>query len=631
MVERAQRSIKSTCIHIVRVFILVGLIFGFAPLLSANNAESEYQLARKKYYQLINSSQTGEETEWQICIEMFRKVSDGYPKSKRAADALFTEGLLFWNMHHRFGRVESLYRAIEVYDKLVKVHPKNSLGDDALYNIAIIYKDDLGDKEKATATLDRLISSFPRSEMAKQGRQLLSKLKSGEAKVTRSKGKAKPSKTVEYTEPKVVPKVIAPAPSEVSAASTGPVEVKDIRYWSNPEYTRVSIYLSGKAQFKHNFLKRDPKLKTSNRLYLDLKNSKLTGAVQRKIQIENGILESVRSGQFKKDVARVVLDMTTVYDYQISHRSDPERIVVDVQGKLPDVPKLAKINEPLSEPEKSKPPAAKQPEAKQADNQPKIVYQVPSLKSEKTQNKIDTDLTVDLSRNPKRIIVIDPGHGGDDPGAKGAAGTREKDVVLSIGLKLRDILANDKKYKVIMTRNRDVFIPLPQRSKIANNVRGDLFVSIHADASPRRGASGMSTYVFDNARDEYSRRLEARENASIIRGEKNKPDFLSMMFKSMTKNYFTNQSVELAGMVQSSMFSRLKKRYKNVRSLGVRQARFYVLWNTEMPSILVETSFISNRREERRLASSFYQHEIAQAIAEGLDSYMNRRFTAKID
>ena len=181
-----------------------------------------------------------------------------------------------------------------------------------------------------------------------------------------------------------------------------------------------------------------------------------------------------------------------------------------------------------------------------------------------------------------------------------------------------------------MTRERDVYLTLPERSKIANQQQGDLFVSIHADASPKRHMTGMSTYVFDNAKDEYSKRLAARENASIIRGEKDSPDFLSMMFKSMTKNYFTNQSVELASAVQKSMVGGMRQRYKKIRDLGVRQARFYVLWNTEMPSILVETSFISNREEERRLRSAYYQQQLASSIAQGVIQFMQGREGSRV-
>lgn len=672
-------------------------------------AETEFLKARGKYYSLITSRQTGDETEWQVCVEMFRKVSTNYPESRRAADALFTEGLLYWNMHQRFGRQENLYQAVQAYERLVDNHPRNPLADDALYNIGVIYYKDMGDKDRAVNVLERLKNDYPRSEMATQARQLLTKIRDGAStpaapSVTPPSTSPSflPSGTSRYQAPKLdkpeQPSAItetptAPAPKSMTtsaiADSTAPLKIEDIRFWSNPDYTRVSIYLNHGASFSHRMLKKDPQLKTPYRLYVDVNGAKLASGIQREISIKDSLLQQVRSGQFKPEVARVVLDMNSVYDYQISSRNDPDRIIIDIQGQQPKPHPLPTPSEPIAvapEPTPTTPNYAPQfsadkptnffqgEEAKQAAQPtpsptpttltPPIAPQIAAVPtSTPTSSSVQPSMdpvasaiavasaptatptppaiiksgelkqssAVDLkSVSSYRTIIIDAGHGGDDPGAKGPSGTMEKEVVLDIALKLRDALANYKGVRVVMTRDSDIFIPLQQRSLIANQARGDLFISIHANASPKRQVSGISTYIFDNAKDEYSKRLEETENASIMRGEKEEPDFLNLMFKSMTKNYFTNQSVELASTVQGQIVSGLKTRYSSVRDLGVRQAMFYVLWNTEMPAILVETSFISNRTEENRLRSGFYQLEMARSIAAGAIKYLENRFAIQI-
>ena len=592
--ERARNSFVN---HLVALCVLSSwmLILSIQPPAHADSAESRYQIARTEYYKLINSK-PGErlENDWLNCVSLFRKVWKSYPKTKRAADALFSAALLYSNMHQRFDKLKHIYGAIEAYDLLIQQHPSSTLADDSYYNKAIIYIEDLGDQEQGLLILSELRTRFPKSEMTNQAIELQKRL-------TDSK------------QADLEPQYYQPKTDSSSDQPTGPNRVNDIRFWSNPDFTRVSIYTKHDPKFIHKLLKKDPKLKTSYRLYVDVYDAKLSSKVRKQISISDSLLEGVRSGQNKPDTTRVVLDMNSLYDYQVTAMEDPYRIVIDIQGKKPLSTKAVSAEATKSEPVEK--PTAINTETAKNDKKQKV--------------KNSDDLIVDLSktsdRNRLRTVVIDPGHGGDDPGAKGPSGLLEKRVALEIAKLLKIELEKNKSLKVVMTRSTDIFIPLPKRSEIANTERGDIFVSIHANASRKRQASGVSTYVFDNATDTYSKNLEAIENASILNGEKEESDFLSLMFKSMTKNYFTNQSVELAALVQKSMVNQLRGNYKRVRDLGVKQARFYVLWNTEMPSILVETSFISNRREEQRLKSKFYQQRIAASIARGLKGYLEHK------
>lgn len=216
-------------------------------------------------------------------------------------------------------------------------------------------------------------------------------------------------------------------------------------------------------------------------------------------------------------------------------------------------------------------------------------------------------------------VVIDPGHGGKDPGAIGYKGLQEKDVVLRVAKKLETKLKENKKCRVIMTRANDVFIPLEERTAIANAKKADLFISIHANASFNRERSGIETYFLNYASDEDALNVAARENAAT---KKNLTD-LQIILNDLLLNSKINESSLLAGCVQDSLFRGLQKRYSNVKNLGVKRGPFYVLIGAEMPSILVEISFITNKNEGKYLREENYLDLIVSSIFDGLMRYQN--------
>jgi len=342
--------------------------------------------------------------------------------------------------------------------------------------------------------------------------------------------------------------------------------VEKVRYSSNKTYTRVVIDLTGPVDFTSGQLK-DP-----DRLYFDLKECLLLRRIPA-VFINDNILRSVRVAQHTRTVVRVVLDLKGHDKFYAFTLRNPNRLVIDVYAK--------KSHE--------------------------------GWKGEESQrfDRIDT-------------IVIDPGHGGEDPGAIGASGLREKDVVLDVAKKLGRILRERYGVRVFYTRTKDVFIPLNERTEFANNKRADLFISIHANASRRKNARGIETYVLNWTNDKEAIRVAARENAISPRKMQKVQDELQMILLDLARNNKRDESIRLAHSVQSSLTRILKKSYKGVEDLGVKQALFYVLIGAEMPSILAEISFISNPVEERRLSTELYRRRIAEAIAEGVGDYINR-------
>ncbi|OGW43852.1 MAG: hypothetical protein A2Y66_05585 [Nitrospirae bacterium RBG_13_41_22] len=352
-------------------------------------------------------------------------------------------------------------------------------------------------------------------------------------------------------------------PSYLTAS--GEIEVKDVRYWSSPDYTRVVVDLTGTVEFSKN------RISNPDRLYFDLMNTTIAREIKTSLPVGDGILKIVRAGQFKPNIVRVVLDLEEIADFNVFILDGPARLIIDVRGK-----------------EKMK----------------------------------RTDAAI-----AKRRIVIDPGHGGHDPGAVGLKGLYEKDVVLDVALKLKEILLSNPLNEVILTRETDVFLSLEKRTAIANKKNADLFVSIHANASPRRTAKGVETYLLNWADDEEAMRVAARENAISLNKMKAinrqmQMDVLDIIKSDLMRQNKRDESIKLAHYIQKSIVSTLNNNRENTLDLGIKQALFYVLFGARMPSVLVEVSFISNPEEERLLSSDYYRMQIAEAIAGGLNKYI---------
>ena len=226
-----------------------------------------------------------------------------------------------------------------------------------------------------------------------------------------------------------------------------------------------------------------------------------------------------------------------------------------------------------------------------------------------------------------KIIVLDAGHGGHDPGAIGPHGTKEKDINLAIVLQLEKVFRKDKNYKVILTRNDDTFIPLVERANIANKNKADLFISVHCNANLNRNASGFEVYFLsEHASDSEAISTETLENSVVALEDKSdeKKTVLQNMLWSMVVNEYINESSELSSFIAAESSGRLK-----IPNRGVKQANFYVLRGTQMPSVLVETAYISNYTEESKLNTGNFQKSAADSIYEGVKKYYARKANKK--
>ncbi len=375
-------------------------------------------------------------------------------------------------------------------------------------------------------------------------------------------------------------------------AAEGSALVTELRYWSNPDYTRIAVTLDKEAAYEYHQLKKDPSGKLPPRLYIDIKGARTAPGVK-DVPIGDGLLKVARVGQYRPGIVRVVLDIDTIKEFNIFPLSDPFRIIIDVKGERKT--ESSRLDESI---QKTALPVAESAKGQTAEESKKTALQF-------KPGKI-------------RRVVIDPGHGGHDPGAMNADGTREKDVVLEIGLKLARKVREDLGIDVVMTRSTDVFIPLEERTAIANKVNADLFVSIHANASLNKSVTGIETYYLNLAKSDKAARVAARENNTSL----DKVNLLQAILFDLMANYKINDSARLADDVQKALCRKISKQYSGIKNLGVKQGPFYVLVGATMPSILVETAFISNDNEAGRLKDPEYQEKTAAGIEEGIRGYI---------
>ena len=360
------------------------------------------------------------------------------------------------------------------------------------------------------------------------------------------------------------------AEKEVLAEKPGKSEaalLKNIIYSSNFGVTRIIAHTSYPVRFSHN------RLSNPDRVYVNLANSRMDPRLTNSFDIKDKLLNRVRVSQFDSGTCRLVLDLNPVKGLKVSTRREGSRVVIEVlePGKQVRIKNI----------------------------------------SAKHQKKVQVAKKVE-----KPVIVIDPGHGGKDFGAKGKNGLLEKDVNLSLSKKVKAILEKKYKYRVIMTRTDDTFIPLDGRGDIANEKGADLFISIHANAAKNSTAHGIETYYLGIGNSEQAQETAARENGKLVQSVKD--DQVQQILASLISTTKINDSARLAVQVQNKLYKSVKQKYRGVKNLGVKEGPFFVLHDTSMPSILIEVGFVTNSREGKRLKNSKYQDKLAEAIAKGI-------------
>ncbi len=348
--------------------------------------------------------------------------------------------------------------------------------------------------------------------------------------------------------------------------------VADVRHWSYDAYTRVVIELSQQASTTVQEIPADPATGTPARLYLDLPGIWVGRTRDEPIPIEDGLLRRVRIGQFTSEAARVVLDVERWERYRLLRLAGPERVVLDVFG----------------------------PRASARGNRPAGSARVLPMELRSLQR-----------------IVLDPGHGGSDPGAIGRGRLQEKDVTLRLARALRRELVA-RGFSVVLTRDGDRSLSLLERTAIAEGAGGDLFVSLHANAARNPAAEGLEIYTLDENARRQTLRLAARENG-VTPGE---VDALQNLLTQLRVSETSERANRVADLVFEEIVRGMARRWPSVGAgRGRLRGPFYVLYLSDMPSILIEAGFVTHAQDARRLRDPDYLDTLAARIASGIERF----------
>jgi len=564
--------------------------------------------------------------EWERVVVRFRKVPARYPQSGYCDDALLAVGDIYRHMARKFSIPDYENDAVQAYRSLVAEYPASRKGEPALFAVFEIAREG-GDRKQMAQAAEAYLQAYPDARRA------------GDVKTLMKKG-ARRAAASEAPLPKPPPPGLA--------------QVFNLRFWSGESSTRVVLDVERQVHYRWDRV-ADP-----DRLWIDLDATRLhPNLVNRSFPVGDGLLERVRIGQNREDVVRVVLDFKDVKDHSIFYLENPLRLVVDVRGnprpmvagaEKPTAPPLSSVwtvHTPRPSPSPVEPgvdsmpphrvagitaPDPQPPPAPRRSPAPRLVIEgtEPPKRGASTASRTPAaplppqtnragsySLARQLGLGARRI-VIDAGHGGHDPGTIGRGGLQEKDLVLDVAQRVQRLVREELGAEVVMTRSTDVFVPLEERTAIANSKGADLFLSIHANSSRNPRARGIETYFLNFAADPHAESVAARENAISAATLKD----LQNLVKAITLNSKIDESRDFAASVQEAMVENMKTRDPDVQDRGVHTAPFYVLIGANMPSILAEIAFVSHPDEERLLKDGEHRERIARGLFDGVRSYL---------
>jgi N-acetylmuramoyl-L-alanine amidase len=528
------------------------------------------------------------------------------------------------------GTLTQLRRVVQNYESIVRRYPRSPYCDNALWqgaNLAFVAFERFGqppDRRTGVRLLSLLRKEYPSSSLAVRVPALLKAVES------RAGSSAPPA-----TPPPAPPALVAgndaiPAldsreirPAAVSAEPSL-VTIREIRRTPLADGIRVTIEMDGEALY------RSERLENPRRVFFDVSGARTTAPLQdATLKFTDDVVREIRLGRHPKHTTRVVMDLESVEAYSVFALYNPFRLVVDFKrdaavgsptattgmGAAAGSSRVAGEATAGSAPapaEARSVPAAKEPVPLiSRPTPPPLVTPAAPTTNSNGQFSMARQLGLGVSR-----VVLDAGHGGHDPGAR-ANGLNEAELVLDVTLRLKALLEKEPGIEVTLTRDTDRFIPLEERTAIANREGADLFLSIHANASRNPRARGIETYFLNFASNPEAEAVAARENSASGRKMHSLPDIV----RAIALNNKIDESRDFADMVQKSMVRRLAARNSQVRDLGVKQAPFVVLIGASMPSVLAEISFVTNKQDGTLLKTDAYRQQIAESLFDAVLRY----------
>ncbi|MBI3668932.1 MAG: N-acetylmuramoyl-L-alanine amidase [Acidobacteria bacterium] len=623
----------------LRFFLATAVSLCLTPATHAQSAASkraaahaQFERAEKQRTALQGQPKSERTTDAYLkVIAAYRRVYLISPHAADVSAAYVAVAELYQDMGRQFDP-KYYQSAIDAYQFLLHEYPNSRYRDDALMTIGVIYKDDLQQLDLAEKSFQEFLKYHPRSPKAPEAQQALAEI-SKARQASHKPGTARKLAKEQEKERKLP-------------------QVTQIRTWNGENYTRVVIDLEDEVRYQ------SARIADPDRIYFDLHDAKLSSTLAGKtLEIQSGYLKTIRVAQNQAGVVRVVLEVDKVKEYTTFLLSDPYRLVVDIYGpspltakaEAPAAPQFEKPAPPPYKPEKaasarddkpSAPPGTSQPAANVPARTEAAKPQTasaakkdrgkpgPSAREAAAALKPPTvpqptrdgqpSLTRALGLKIGRI-VIDPGHGGHDTGTIGPTGLMEKDLCLDIALRLGKIIQQRLRgAEIVYTRADDSFVPLENRTAVANQVKADLFLSIHANSSRDHKTRGVETYYLNFAASPDAMEVASRENA-LSQGNIHE---LQELVKKIARNEKIEESRELATDIQDSLTKRLQRTNRTLKNRGVRKAPFVVLIGANMPSVLSEVSFLSNPTDEQLLKKPENRQRVAEGLYHGVESYL---------
>jgi N-acetylmuramoyl-L-alanine amidase len=544
---------------------------------------------------------------------------------------------------------------VAAYERFVRRYPISGYSDNALWqagNLSLFAFQRFGDASDRRAglrLLNQLKASYPSSSLLERYGEIAAEfgdeppVNAGPKPVAAIAPASRPplvpaAPSSPATSPASPPgasmnNVVSRAAPRMVASTGDTVAIRAITRTSLSDGIRVSIEMDGEIPYHQE------RLDNPRRVFFDLRNARPVAALlDATLKFPDDAVKEIRLGRHPQNTTRVVMDMSGVDEYSVFTLYNPYRVVVDFHRigapaatvMIPRLPAPAAVplkpGPPISDAKSmaglvTAPPVAppaviaapleKMPLPSRAAVPPGL--SAPSVPAANSNGRfsIARQLGLGVSR-----IVIDAGHGGHDPGAHGS-GLNESDLVLDVALRLRKLLADQPGVEVVMTRDTDVFIPLEERTAIANRESADLFLSIHANASRNTKARGIETYFLNFASNPEAAAVAARENSASGKTMHSLPEIV----RAITLNNKIDESRDFAEMVQKAMVKKLATKNAELRDLGVKQAPFVVLIGAGMPSVLAEISFVTHKQEGQLLKTNAYRQQIAEALLDAVQSY----------
>ncbi len=409
-----------------------------------------------------------------------------------------------------------------------------------------------------------------------------------------------------------------------AALQGGSLQVTAVRAWSLPDITRVAVELSGEFSF------RSDRAHNPERIFFDLAStaphvSSSRAASQRFVKKEVGdkLLKRVRVAETQPGVTRIVLDLSDAVEFTASQLYSPDRLIIELHaapaGTTPS-PSISQSTPPTTETVRiaTLPGTSSPASMRRAEIAKQLLPEPPTVRP--AAHGADLDVTRSLTRAlglKVNRIVIDAGHGGHDAGTSGPQGLAEKDLVLDVALRLGKLVEQRLGAEVVYTRSDDTFIPLEERTAIANRNHADLFLSIHANSSAATEVAGVETYYLNFTNSPEAMGLAARENASSSKSVYELKDLI----QKISLHDKIEESKQFAESMQTALQSFTARSFPSARNRGVRKAPFVVLIGASMPSVLAEIGFLTNPRQESLLNKPEYRQKLAESLLRGVQNY----------